>query len=35
LAAPKRCTEFFGLEASTDRVTSISGTFAIIAAQKR
>jgi ubiquinone/menaquinone biosynthesis C-methylase UbiE len=35
LAAPKRCTEFFGLEASADRVKNISGTFAIIAAQKQ
>ncbi|HLJ82786.1 MAG TPA: methyltransferase domain-containing protein [Candidatus Eremiobacteraceae bacterium] len=34
LAAPKRCTEFFGLELNAGRVTSVCGTFAIIAARK-
>jgi SAM-dependent methyltransferase len=34
LAAPKRCRDFFRLEAIDGRVHSISGTFAIIGARK-
>jgi ubiquinone/menaquinone biosynthesis C-methylase UbiE len=34
LAAPKRCAEYFGLQTKDDRVQSVCGTFAVIAAQK-